>query len=395
MALTVRAAQVRTPRVRLDNVSIAASSYQPVYMSHDRTTVYATNGRTLHKSTDDGATWTVIFTAPQTDEKVTACLELPDGRLLAAAWIYNQAPRIYRSSLPGGGGTWTNIFQNSGVLSQFHPFWNLTDSSFDGNGHLWLSEYGALTTSSGSQSDKARRVWRGNDDGSSLTLMFDLLDYAQNVRGLSVPTQTAGIHMHATAYDKWDDRVWFTMGDDVGGGTITGGASGYNAQIGYSDDNFVTVNWLPLPAFWGNSGEALQAVTILPLENAVIFASDGKTNGVLVLPRRGYRTYGPLKMGPHNSLRHTYASVGVGLTRAWNRPDLPALAAIGLPAVSGQGAAALFAGLDGGLTWEELYRFPTGVQTSLGGFVGPTVNGKVLAFVNDGTAKLLTADLVV
>lgn len=397
MALTVRAAQVRTPRVRLDNVSIAASSYRPLYMSRDRTTVYAANGRTLHKSTDDGATWTVIFTAPQTDEKVTACLELDDGRLLVASWIYSQRARLYRSSLAGGGGTWTQMISNDGVLSQFHPFWNLTDSSFDGNGHLWLSEYGTQTSTSGDQSDKGRRIWRGNDDGSSFTLMFDLLTYAETVQGLTVPTQTAGLHLHAAAYDKWDNRVWFTMGDDVGAGpdVVTGGANGYNAQIGYTDDNFATVNWLPLPAFWGNTREALQVVSILPLENAVIFASDGRPNGLLILPRRGYRTYGSLKIGAHNSLRHTYASLSQGLTRAWNRPDLPALAAISLPNTAGQGAATLFAGLDGGLTWEELYRFPTGVQTTLGGFVGPTINGKVLAFVNDGATKILTADLVI
>ena len=397
MALSVRAAQVRAPRVRLDNVNIAASPYRPIYMSRDRTTVYAANDKILAKSTDDGATWTDIFTTPLSNEPITACLELPDGRLLAAAWRFNQAPRIYRSSLPGGAGTWTNIFQNTGVLSQFQPFWSLTDSCFDGNGHLWLSEYGAQTTTSGDQSDKGRRIWRGNDDGSSFTPMFDLLTYAETVQGLTVPTQTAGLHMHAAAYDKWDDRVWFTMGDDVGAGpdVVTGGSSGYNAEIGYTDDNFATVNWLPLPAFWGNTREAVQVVSILPLENAVIFAADGKPNGILVLPRRGYRTYGPLKIGPHNSLRHVYASLGQGLTRAWNRPDLPALAAISLPAASSQGAAALFAGLDGGLAWEELYRFQTGVITTLGGFVGPTVNGKVVASVNDGAAKVLTADLVI
>ncbi len=398
MTVTINPTTPRSHRVWLDNVSLAASAYQPIYMSHDRTTVYAVNtanARALYKSTDDGATWTAIFTAPQTAEKITSCLELPDGRLLAGAWIYAQAPRIYQSSLAGGAGTWTNIFQNTSATSQFHPFWSLTDSCFDGNGHLWLSEYGAQTTTSGDQSNKSKRIWRGNDDGSSFALMFDLLDYAQNVQGLTIPDQTGGVHMHAVAYDKWDNRLWFTMGDNTGAGPdiVVGGRTGSNVQIGYTDDNFATVNWLPSPTYWGSTREALQVTSILPLENAVVFSSDGQVNGILVLPRRGYRMYGPLKVGPYNEPNRVYGSVGQGLTRAWNSPSQPALAAVTLPQVNSGAAAALFAGLDGGLTWEELYRFQTGVITTLGGFVGPTVNGKVLASVNDGTDKLLIADL--
>ncbi len=396
MAVSIATMTTRTPRVRLDNVTIAASTYRPIYMSHDRTTVYATTGaHILYKSNDDGVTFTPIYTDGNTVTKVTACLELADGRLLVATNIYSQAPRIYRSSLVGGGGTWTQTFLNSGVESEFHPFWSLTDSCFDGNGHLWLSEYGASTTTSGSQTNKPVRIWRGNDDGSSFTLMFNLLDYAQNVAGLSVPTQTAGMHMHAVAYDKWDDRVWFTMGDNVGAGpdTVAGGRNGSNAQIGYTDDNFATVNWLPLPAYWGTTIQALQVTSILPLENAIIFSPDGVVNGIHVLPRRGYRTYGPLKVGSYNAANGSYRSLGQGLTRAWSRPDLPALAAVSMPQGSTE-SAALFAGLDGGLTWEELYRFPAGV-VDLRGFVGPTLNGKVLAYVNDGTVKMLKADIVI
>lgn len=401
MAVTVRSAQTRSPRVWLENVTITASDYKPVYMSRDRTTLYAVNGgasdRTLHKSTDDGATWTVIFTAPQTSEKVTACLELPDGRMLAATYLFAQRPRLYRSSLAGGGGTWTQMFDNSGVLSQLHPYWGLTDRGFDGNGNLWFSEYGAQTTTSGSQSDKARCIWRSVDDGSSATPMFDIITYAETVRGLTVPAQTGGVHIHAVAYDKWDDRVWFTMGDNVGAGPdiVVGGQTGANVQIGYTDDNFATVNWLPAPTFWGNTKEALQVVGIMPLEHAVVFSPDGVVNSPIILPRRGYRTYGPLKAGSYNGVRQGYGSLGQGLFQAWNRPDLPALMAIGMPVSSfGQAAAGLFAGLDGGLTWEELYRFTTGAQISVGGLVGPTVNGKVLTSFNDGTAKLLVADLV-
>ncbi len=395
MAVSITTMITRTPRVRLDNVTTTATTYRPIYMSRDRTTVYATtDAHILYKSTDDGTTFTAIYTDGNTATKVTACLELDDGRLLVATNIYSQAPRIYRSSLVGGGGTWTQMFLNTGVESQFHPFWGLTDACFDGNGHLWLTEYGAQTTNSGSQTNKPVRVWRGNDDGSSFTLMFNLLDYAQNVAGLTVPTQTAGMHMHAVAYDKWADRVWFTMGDNVGAGPdiVAGGRNGTNAQIGYTDDNFTTVNWLPLPTYWGTTITALQVTSILPLENAIIFSPDGVTNGVHVLPRRGYRMFGPLKVGSSNAANGGYRSLGQGLTRAWNRSDLPALAAISMP--QGSSEAGLFAGLDGGLTWEELYRFSPGV-VSLGGFVGPTVNGKVLAYFNDGAVKMLKADLVI
>lgn len=157
--------------------------------------------------------------------------------------------------------SWSIVLTASKPLAHFDGRWGLTQRSVSAarsaaSGAIFVAEY------------DGNRAWMSVDDGASWTVIFDL----QVVR----PGAT---HVHAIAYDPFDDRVWVSVGDTAFAGVY------------YTDREAIVRGsnvWAPLA---GSLASSWQVTTIVPLPLGVVMLSDSNTSGVVVVGRVGSRGY--------------------------------------------------------------------------------------------------------
>ena len=280
--------------------------------------------------------------------------------------------------------SWALVLSSSGGGTIFDGRWSLTPRAVApawsvSAGRIVVNEYGAHTKSSESTTpaQAAIRAWMSTDDGATWTQIFDLRDQYPGLTYANI-----NFHIHAIAYDPWDDRVFITTGD---GGN---GDGGYCAVFYCDAEKLPTApTWVPVPSMRSTSALA-QVIAIIPTPTGVLFSPDSGSLGVWRLPRRGYRRYGTAS---------AVAQIGSGIvgSHIHQNPDPGSPMFFTYNSSAQSGPPAVLASLDGA-TITEVYRDGTAVSNSAPGIncvCGPDLGGKVYGNRNiDGTGKLVTWD---
>lgn len=228
--------------------------------SADRKTAFSgahSFGR-FYTSTDDGLTWDEIH---QFNGSFQWAREMSNGELLVSVGENGSTLRSLwvSSGWKTGSPTWSKKLTAVSPNSYFASAWSV-------NIHenvVLAAEYGPKTPvwNGIPTTNPASRVWMSTDYGQTWTLVFNLIDYLINDRGL---TNTNDQHLHGVAWDPYWSRIWVTFGDNTNG-TV------------FSDDlgaTWKTANWGPtFQSPW-------QAVGIVCLPDCILFGSDGPPNGV-------------------------------------------------------------------------------------------------------------------
>lgn len=368
-------------------LSYGTATAVPIGISRDRATLYgsaASSGTTLYQSVDDGVTWTSVrvFT-----ENVVGVLELDDGECLvttiggastpgylyrSTGWAASHTTATFAKVLTTGAGYLRPIW-----AGHFCSFGN--DAVAPGTSRYGVTnEYGGQTTASGGQTDKATRAYFTSDYGKTWTTILDLALRSPGV---------ANLHLHASAYDPWWDRIWITYGD-----TNTEGAT--RQGLLFSDDHGAT--WQSVPLAVEAGGNYLQSTSIGVFADHLLLGGDNGP-GFVRHQRDGYRQLGAAQVLTHQAGGTGAQMLAFGVHRNRNQPGAPILACMGsvtTEAVTGS----LLASLDNGLSYVELWRDSTLMNNGLGPVAafGPTASGAIVADVlKTGTTHWqLRAELV-
>lgn len=335
-------------------------------MSRDATTLYSGQGAvgstqaTLKQSINDGTSFTNIFTFTSA---VVGFHQLDNGEALVAVG-YNTGS-IWKSSgfaANPATATWTKVLDSSGAACYFRGEWTLHPWTSSGP-IVIVNEYGVQTA--GGAGPYATKVWLSTDYGSTWTVVFDLLT--------KFPGQNV-LHMHASAYDPYWDRLWVTHGDATG--------TGQNG-IYYSDDRGAT--WTAVPGSVNTTNLTGQVTTIAILENCILFHCDGVPAAITRIGRRGYRQMSALT--PVHMIRGGTGGQALGF-QMWQTKAIP-----GSPLLmcnengantSNPGSGSVIATHDG-LKFFEVYRdaVATGAHQGFLNCVGPTITGKIVGVITD------------
>lgn len=169
-------------------------THKPLWVDGD--TVYALGvDKSIYKSTDGGDEWTKQGRPSVTLGSNSAFLKTAAGTLLSAR---STTPhQVYRST--DDGATWTSVFtMRTGTVLLGPQSWceDLTTND------LYLVEYDGST--SGTQTEV--RVYKSTDDGANWTSWYafdgESTGGADHIR-----------HLHGCQYDPVSARVYFTAGD--------------------------------------------------------------------------------------------------------------------------------------------------------------------------------------
>ncbi|PKE16371.1 WD40/YVTN/BNR-like repeat-containing protein, partial [Macrococcoides caseolyticum] len=160
---------------------------------------YTGGDGTISYSTDDGGTWTAYTKSWDTaDGWINRLMKTADGEVIA------MTGNVIKKSSGWSTGivTWsTNKITKS-------PNSTLFQFSLDGNGTKFIAcEYGASIPN---WSD-SRFVWISTDKGETWNVVWDSLEKLGEEKN-------AETHLHGVAYDRWDDRFYFTQGHGRNGG---------------------------------------------------------------------------------------------------------------------------------------------------------------------------------
>ncbi|WP_144834127.1 hypothetical protein [Microbacterium sp. BH-3-3-3] len=220
--------------------------------------------------TEDGVTftWGENFGSANL---ATGLITTPGGEVLVAVKARDNAtPGTLRRSTGwdpaiADATSWATVLTASKNGAHMDGRWCLTERSIaplnsPGAGALYVCEY------------DGNRAWASVDDGITWTQIFDL----QTVR----PGAT---HVHSIAYDRWDDRVWISIGDTA------------YAGIYYVDRDKIDGLNTPWILLTGSNTAAWQVTTIVPLAAAVVFLSDATDSAVYSVARTGQRGYAALR----------------------------------------------------------------------------------------------------
>lgn len=292
---------------------------------------------------------------------VTGVIPTPGGEVLVAVKaLDNSAPgTVHRSTgwdpSNADATSWATVLTASKNGAHMDGRWCLTERSVaplnsPGAGAMFLCEY------------DGNRAWMSVDDGVTWAQIFDL--------------QTAhpgANRIHAIAYDRWDDRVWVTVGDASFAG------------IYYADRAKISGTGTPWTLLPGSASEAWQVTTVVPLSNAVVFLSDTSDSGVFAVLRDG--------VGGYKSLRNVVDLPDFGLIGAHAyqaADDLPAFLTFNQ---SGSGQTPLIIATIDGEHFSTVYTDTEVVSGSAPGIhsiVGPDLDGNVWAVRNlAGSGALL------
>jgi hypothetical protein len=274
-------------------------------MSADRTTLYGGVQTTLQKSVDEGVTWTTIKTFSET---IYGVRELANGELLVSLYSDGAAPgTLWLSAnypVLGAAATWTKVLTCGGDNANYiSGGWGMSSYKVI----VVASEYGTTVTPT-----NAGKVYLSTNSGVTWSTILDL-------------TAVNGLHVHGSAYDPWWDAIWVTTGD-----TVT------NRALRVSWDR--GANWTVVA-----SGTAVtQSTGILPLPRAILFLTDGPTNGVHRIPRTVDRSISAPVVAYAIDASALTTYVGATPFQA-SGPDMPAL----LPFLAESGPGLILSTYDG------------------------------------------------
>jgi hypothetical protein len=306
------------------------------WMSADRVTLYGIGGVTLYKSIDDGTSWTTIKAFATSIQGVR---ELDNGELLVTLWDggTNAGTLQLSSGYPalGASASWSVVLTASDVSTYIEPHWGMSVYK----NIVVVSEYGGYT--------KARYAYLSTNYGATFAQIFDL-------------GTTAVSHIHGCAYDPWWDAIWIVNGDT-------------------SANKALRVSW-DRGSNWVIVSTAVQYTAILPMENCILFGTDGAPNGIHRIPRTPDRTLSTPVVAHLCDSSITQTAVVTQPFRA-KGINMPALFPV---AVTGTGYGKYVATYDGfnfSTIFTDTLSYTTkGPQT----LIGPTINGKMVGAIYDG-----------
>lgn len=230
------------------NAEVIEMSYQPYnlrVLDVDKNgRIYAGRSHYIHYSDDDGKTWSTSISNESTPT-VRRLIALDNGELLQV-----------------------------GVSGQI---WK-SDTSL-GNWRLVLNSVGGTVLDEGSLSAYENVVLASNyGSGLEFLQVWISTDYGNTWKNILKSSEPVGFnHMHAVAYDPYENLIWACSGDDYGD------YKGKISRIWYSAD--FGVNW---EYFHG-----VRSTGIIPLPDRVLFLSDvlgRKSVFSFERPKRGTNT---------------------------------------------------------------------------------------------------------
>lgn len=192
----------------------------------------------IHKSTDDGATWTAKHTEAHPNRNARLNFVTSGGVIFFGTALTNSTSFLMRSG--DGGETWTNVLD-----VESDSMWAMIERD---NGDLYLNEYNSSNTLR-----FAYNVWKSTDAGVNWTKFYT---HPPGPDPSDINNRTIR-HLHIIARDS-NDIMYLTMahGTDVGtyilndNGTLgtklddetTGGATAFveadDGSIFWGTDNF-------------------------------------------------------------------------------------------------------------------------------------------------------------
>lgn len=395
MATSIRAAQLPATVSDLANITLTTPQYPTeifTILSDNRTLVW---GRTnmIVVSSDYGVTQTIGRNFNDGTWTVTGVMQLASGEVMVALKHATNPGEIWRSTgfvaATGQATSWAKVLTLSGPGVYARSYWGFNSGGIAPTwsrhaGAIWITEYGPQTDVAATPDQGAIRVYLSQDDGQTWRTVLDL----RTLR----PGTDVHLHMHGVTYDPWDGRLLISHGD---GGNGTGVGSG---GIFYSDNpTDASPTWTLLPGTDEHLG-LFQVTTIAAFESGIISMPDGTPYAARLIPRRGFRRYGPVKETAYVSGAPGLIYIGARIRRNGGlenpSPGAPILMCSIEPATNG-GYPQLLASIDG-VSVKELYRHGTAVTTGAPGFqfvAGPTADGKIVASLNvNGSAQVFTAD---
>jgi len=204
-----------------------------------------TSDNNIHRSVD-GVTWEQYASAPVRFSRI---LPTGDNEVLGLT----PTTVLKSSGWASGSPTWSTVLTNpSGSACPFLRW------GFDGDGDKFIiGHYGA---GSSAWAD-SRYVWISTDAGDTWVIVWDT--------DAVFPGQSSHSHIHATCYDPWQDRFWFTEGH----GPMVG--------IRYSDDN--GANWTRMVNDWDMNPAF---TTMTATDFGIVCGTDGPPNGIFLIRRQ-------------------------------------------------------------------------------------------------------------
>jgi|GEM_PF-7066526 len=359
--------------------SWTTSTIRPVGISRDRLTFYGGDTNTLRQSVNEGVTWTSVnssFPAGQ----INGLYETDDGEALVFISPTALPGRVYRStgwSTSHTTATWTLVLTSiGGAVNNF----GLNNATFgDDNLVAGTSKYGVIgcygtqTPGSGDATTSGRYVYFTEDYGATWSLVFDLYTWSGN---------TAGMHVHSAAYDPWWDRLWVAWGDVQMNSKL---------DVVYSDDHGAT--WIQLdalPSTYSALG-AMQSTAVLPRPDYILFGSD-PNQGLWMIPRTAYRTYGKLSIVYMNSGGTANTSISTNLTSLRGGLGFPIFHSWTTERTD---MLAGFSVSHDDMTFQRVFDYPQPSLKAINVVFGPSVKGNLLIGGQLSTTYyLLTGSLV-
>ena len=367
--------------------AFGTATVRPCGISNDRTTLYAsgTVDGTLRQSTNDGATWTTLYTF-MAGWVVSLLIETDDGEAVAFINCAAVRGRVYKSSgwaASHSTATWTEVLVTEGSYVDRYGANSATfgdDAIVPGSGKYGaIGCYGNQTTSSGDQTTKGRYAYWTEDYGVTWVQVFDLLEWA-TARGV-----TANLHIHSAAYDPWWDRIWIAWGDTAIDGKL---------DVVFSDDHGSTWSQLEdtFSTFSAYPTIGMQSTTVLPREDVIVFGSD-PTRGIWVIPRKGYRKYGPPSILAMHSTGTSNTSISTHTNSLRGTPGAPVTHAWDSQLANMKPGVAI--SWDGGKNFRRVIDWPATVISSIDQVWGPTVSGKYVIGCHLSTTYYLVVGTLV
>ncbi len=208
-------------------------------------------------------------------------VETPGGEVLVSVSRRdNTAGVIYRSTgwnpATADATSWAIVLTADGPNVYFDGRWGLTQRSVaplasPRAGAIFVCEYGYHISEAATAAQAAIHAWMSTNDGATWTSIFDLRNFNTDTNA----------HVHAIAYDPYDDRVIITVGDNA------------NTGIYYCNgEDLAAPVWTAITGTTGSN--TYQSTTVIPMMTALVLLSDSPTSAIYRIPRNGYRSYGSI-----------------------------------------------------------------------------------------------------
>lgn len=349
---------IRTPEVKngatpLGTLSLGEPEKMTIYpgdLDSTRTRFLSEESPTLRMSTDDCKTWSTVHVF---DDPVRTVRWLDDGEALVSTKKADnsEAFRLWRSSGLSSGdpatATWAEVMQGKTVGNGPSGGWSWF---IEGNICL-VADYGKKDGSE----NQARFVYLSTDMGRTWEPIFEL-------------ERKPGLHTHGVAFDKWWNRIWVSHGDDEDGIYVSDDLGATWRRVKHGD----------IPSAPG------QVVGIVPLEDCILFASDGVPNGIMRISRsqgrnaESYELETAVKFNDIDRISHLCH----GIYQAKDIPGAPVLFGFGAETIEGKSVwAATRTGYDATVIYEDSVVNPAGVGAR--SCFGPTLRGNIILTSNE------------